>query len=117
MSNPMRYIKDLEAVGFQRDQAEAQVKMVFDVIERDLATKSDIALLKSDIAVFRSDLAVFTERVENRLHQFENRLHQSEERTERRFIETEFRLMTRLSLLAVSCTSIAIAALTWLIKI
>ena len=33
MSNPMKYIKDLEAVGFQREQAEAQVQMVLDAIE------------------------------------------------------------------------------------
>lgn len=33
MSNPMKYIKDLEAAGFQRNQAEAQVQMVLDAIE------------------------------------------------------------------------------------
>lgn len=31
MSNPMKYIKDLEAAGFMRNQAEAQVQMVLGV--------------------------------------------------------------------------------------
>jgi hypothetical protein len=29
----MKYIKDLEAVGLERNQAEAQVQMVLDAIE------------------------------------------------------------------------------------
>jgi hypothetical protein len=41
MSNPMKYIKDLEAAGFERNQAEAQVQMVLDAVEGDLVTKSD----------------------------------------------------------------------------
>ena len=49
MSNPMRYIKDLEAAGFQRNQAEAQVQMVLDAIEGDLVTKSDFAVFKEHI--------------------------------------------------------------------
>ncbi|MBX9769700.1 MAG: hypothetical protein K2X47_20650, partial [Bdellovibrionales bacterium] len=51
----MRYIKDLEAAGFQRNQAEAQVQMVLDAIEGDLVTKSDFS--------------VFQERIDNRLVQ------------------------------------------------
>lgn len=89
MSNAMKYIKALEAAGFERHQAEAQVQMVLDAVEGDLATKSD--------------LAVFQERIENRF--------------ERRFIETEFRIITRLGFLVVSTTTIAVAVLTWLIKI
>jgi hypothetical protein len=39
MSHPAKYIKDLEAAGFQRNQAEAQVQIVLDAIEGDLVTK------------------------------------------------------------------------------
>jgi hypothetical protein len=49
MSNPMKYIKDLEAAGFQRNQAEAQVQMVLDAIEGDLVTKSDFAIFREYI--------------------------------------------------------------------
>lgn len=75
MANPMKYIKELEAAGFNRDQAEAQVQMVLDALEGDLVTKADFA--------------VFQERSDNRLTQFEQRLNarfaQSEQRIEARF--------------------------------
>jgi len=103
MSNPMKYIKNLEAVGFQRDQAEAQVQMVLDAIEGDLVTKSDFA--------------VFQERIDNRFNQAELRFTQFERYYDQRLLETEYRLITRLGLLTISTTSIAVALLTWLIKI
>jgi hypothetical protein len=49
MSNPMKYIKDLEAAGFQRNQAEAQVQMVLDAIEGDLVTKSEFLSFRQHI--------------------------------------------------------------------
>ena len=103
MSNAMRYIKELEAVGFERNQAEAQVQMVLDAIEGDLVTKSD--------------LAAFQERVDHRFSQFENRLVQSQQFVQGQIKETEFRMTTRLGFLTVSTVSIAVAVLTWLIKI
>ena len=47
--------KNLEAAGFERIQAEAQVQMVLDALEGELATKADFTLLKNDFAVSRSD--------------------------------------------------------------
>jgi hypothetical protein len=91
----MKYIKDLEAAGFMRNQAEAQVQMVLDAIEGDLVTKADFVN--------------FQERIENKLVQHEQRI-------EKQFVESEFRLLTRLGFLIVSTTSLAVAVLTWLIK-
>lgn len=117
MSNPMKYIKDLEAVGFERTQAEAQVQMVLDAIEGDLVTKSDFA--------------VFQERHENKLAQhqqatssqltqleqsFENKLTQLQLNMVAQIKESEFRTATRLGFITVSSLTIAVAVLTWLIK-
>jgi len=55
MSNALRYIKDLEAAGFQRSQAEAQVQMVLDVIEGELVTKSDFLLLRNGLTSLGND--------------------------------------------------------------
>ncbi|MEK6553852.1 MAG: hypothetical protein AABZ31_01315 [Bdellovibrionota bacterium] len=99
----MRYIKDLEAAGFERNQAEAQVQMVLDAIEGDLVTKSDFA--------------VYQERIDNRFNQLENRITQSQQLTQVQFKEFELRIVTRLGVLMVSTTSIAVAMLTWLIKV
>ncbi len=102
MSNAMKYIRDLEAAGFPRDQAEAQVQMVLDALEGDLVTKSDFA--------------VFQERLSNRFSQIDARFVQVEKLIHSEIKDCEFRLMTRLGFLIVSTTSIAVATLTWLIK-
>lgn len=103
----MKYIKDLEAAGFERKQAEAQVQMVLDAIEDELVTKSDFN--------------IFQERFENRFIQienrFENRFIQFQQQMQSQIQESEFRLTTRLGFLVVSSASIAMAVLTWLIKI
>jgi hypothetical protein len=96
MSNPIKYIKNLEAAGFERVQAEAQVQMVLDAIEGDLVTKSDLSVLK--------------EQMDSRFLQVH-----SEIRTQVK--ESELRLLTRLGFMMISTVSIAVAALTWLIKI
>lgn len=103
MSNPMKYIRDLEAAGFERNQAEAQVQMVLDVLEGDLVTKSDFSL--------------FQERLDNRFSQIDSRFIQLEERIDNKIKESEFRTVTRLGVLVVGCMSITVALLTWLIKV
>ena len=129
MSNAMKYIKDLEAAGFQRHQAEAQVQMVLDALEGDLATKNDLNILQEKT---ESQLTQFQTQVDLRFNQFQtqmdlrfaqaqaqmdSRFVQSESHFERRLVETEFRLITRLGFLTVSTTSVAVAVLTWLIKL
>lgn len=102
MTNAMKYIRDLEAAGFQRNQAEAQVQMVLDALEGDLVTKSDFA--------------VFQERLENRFSQIDAKFIQTQQFVHSQVKESEFRLVTRLGFLIVSTVSIAVATLTWLIK-
>ncbi|MEK6555501.1 MAG: hypothetical protein AABZ31_09695 [Bdellovibrionota bacterium] len=103
MSNALKYIKDLEAAGFQRSQAEAQVQMVLDAIEGDLVTKHDFA--------------VFKEHVDNRFAQSEARMDNRFTQVYAQIKESEFRTITRLGILNVSTISIAVAILAWLIKV
>jgi hypothetical protein len=56
MFDTLKYSKILEAVGVARDQAEAHIKIISEIVEGDLATKQDI------------------ERLENKLVQLEYRL-------------------------------------------
>lgn len=107
MSNAMKYIKDLEAAGFERSQAEAQVQMVLDAIEGDLVTKTDFA--------------IFQERIENRFDsrfsEISHRIDKQFAETQKQFVEVESRLLTRLGFLIIGTVSIGVAVLTWLIKI
>lgn len=92
MGNPMKYIKDLEAAGFQRTQAEAQVQMVLDAIEGDLVTKSDFA--------------IFKEYIDGRFVDVGHKIN-----------ALELRLVVKLGLITVTTTTIAVTILTWLIKL
>lgn len=56
MFNTLRYSKILEAVGISREQAEAHIQIIAEIVEGELATKQDI------------------ERLENKLVQLEYRL-------------------------------------------
>ena len=65
MFNALKYIRTLEQVGFKREQAEAQVQLVMDSYEENVATKADLnsglaelrSELKTDIANLRSDMS------------------------------------------------------------
>lgn len=102
MSNAMKYIKALEAAGFERSQAEAQVQMVLDAIEGDLVTKSDFA--------------VFKEHVDNRFSQMQGHMDHRFSEVGFQIKESELRTVIRLGALNAATLSIAVAMLTWLIK-
>ena len=55
MFNALKYIRSLEQVGFKREQAEAQVQLVMDSYEENVATKVD---LNSSLAELRSELKI-----------------------------------------------------------
>ena len=42
MFNTLRYAKKLESVGVAREQTEAHVQIIAEIVEDDLATKQDI---------------------------------------------------------------------------
>ena len=92
MSNAMKYIRELEAAGFPRNQAEAQVQMILDAVEGDMNIKSELVKIN--------------ERMNERFAS-----------VDKQFVELEFRITTRLGLLVVSTTTIAVAVLAWLIKV
>ena len=49
MFDTLRYSKALEAVGVSRDQAEAHIKIIAEIVEGDLATKADVRELKDEM--------------------------------------------------------------------
>ena len=63
MRNTIRYVKQLEEVGYTREQAEAYVQVVSEMVQNDVATKQDINDLRSemttrqDVQDLRSDMA------------------------------------------------------------
>ncbi len=49
MFDTLKYSKILEAVGITRDQAEAHIKIIAEIVEGDLATKQDIRELENKL--------------------------------------------------------------------
>ncbi len=49
MFNTFKYAKQLEEVGVPREQAEAQVQIIAEIVEGDLATKQDIKEIKDEM--------------------------------------------------------------------
>ncbi len=46
MFNTLRYAKKLENVGLSREQAEAHIQIIAEIIEGDVATKQDLKELE-----------------------------------------------------------------------
>lgn len=63
MINTLKYAKKLEEVGVPRDQAEAHVQLMTEILEQEFATKSDIVRLENRF-----------DRVESELHKPEYKL-------------------------------------------
>lgn len=105
MFNALDYTKKLEEVGVPREQAEAHVQMVIQILEGDMATKADIQIaktdLKSDIIAVRNELQVEMQLLRTEL--------KSDIAAVRNDMQTlEYRLTIKLgAFLAISVASIA----------
>lgn len=49
MFDTLRYSKVLEAVGISREQAEAHIQIISEIVEAELATKQDIVRLENQL--------------------------------------------------------------------
>lgn len=71
MFNALKYIKTLEGVGFPREQAEAQVQLVIDSFQENVATKSDFAELRADL---KSEMADFKLQLKSEMADFKSEI-------------------------------------------
>ena len=135
MSNALKYIRSLEAAGFERAQAEAQVQMVLDAIEGDLATKADLkaelstiqaefasvhakfASVHAELDSVRGEFKTVRSEISAVRTELKSEIMLLKDRVESQFRETELRLVTKLGLITATTTSLAVAFLGWLIKV
>ncbi len=88
MNNALKYVKILEGAGITREQAEAHVQIISEILEGDLVTKQD--LLNS-----------------------ENVLKNSMDHLEHKMLQMEYRMTIKLG----SIITVAVAAMTAIAKI
>jgi hypothetical protein len=67
MFNAIKYTQELEKAGFSRDQAEASVKLLIEVMDQNLATKSDLKDLRSEIKELGSSIRSDMREIEYKL--------------------------------------------------
>jgi hypothetical protein len=71
MNKIIMYTRKLEDAGFNREQAEAQIGVIGDLMQNNFATKSDLQLLesnmKSEFASVRSEMKQLELRIINRM--------------------------------------------------
>lgn len=72
--NTLKYAKNLEAVGFSREQAEAAVTMVNEAMESNLATKSDIVNIHAQFGDVRREMADLKNELKLDMARLETRL-------------------------------------------
>jgi hypothetical protein len=74
MFNTLKYAKKLEEVGVSRPQAEAQVQIIAEILEDDMATKDDVKGLKGDIQNLKNDFENLRSELKNDMTILEHRL-------------------------------------------
>jgi hypothetical protein len=98
MNNALKYVKILEGTGINREQAEAHVQIISDILEGDLVTKQD--LLNSENSMKLS------------ISQLNNKIDSIAERLENKMLQMEYRMTIKLG----SIVTVAIAAMTAVFK-
>jgi len=77
MTNPLRYVKQLEGVGLSREQAETHVQIITDFVEGELTTKQDLTNIKNELKLEISGLKT---EMEQKFSDFNHRLIEMESR-------------------------------------
>ena len=99
MNNALKYVKILEGTGITREQAEAHVQMISEVLEGELATKQDLKNLET--------------KLDSSIERLEVKLDNWAERFEHKMLQSEYRTTIKLG----SIVTIVIAAATAVIKL
>lgn len=125
MFDTLKYSKILEAVGVSRDQAEAHIKIVAEIVEGELATKQDIQKFetstKQDIQRLenstKQDIQRFETSTKQNLQRFEATTKQDLKELENKLIQLEYRLIIKLGALVGAIVTLAIAVTAALAKL
>jgi hypothetical protein len=84
MNNALKYVKILEGTGITREQAEAHVQIISDILEGDLVTKQDLLnsenSLKASISILDTKFLRLDTKIDTAIENLENKILQSEYR-------------------------------------
>ena len=104
MSSNFKHTKRLEQVGFSREQAEAQVQIVTEIIEDDLATKQDLQIMQTtmrsemqQVAIqLRAEMQQLATQLRAEMQQLATQLHAEMQQLATLFESKLFQLQTKM---------------------
>ncbi len=102
MFNTLQYARRLEATGISRDQAEAHVQIMAEIVEDELATKADL----KDLGIqLRAEISTLRTELKSEIGELRNDMQKS-----------EYRIVIKLSAIVGAMMTLAIGATATLIK-
>ena len=108
--NALKYVEELRAAGFPDKQAEAQVRLLNDIVDSDLATKRDIKELDLKIESTKNELKRDIKELDLKIESTKNEL-------KRDIKELELKLKHDLTLRLGSLLVIGIGVIATLVKV
>lgn len=102
MFNTLKYSRILEATGVSREQAEAHIQIMAEIVEGELATKQDIREARQEIQTSADSMKQEVKVLESKM--------------DSKFEQMEYRLIIRLTAILVPVISLTIAVMTFLMK-
>lgn len=103
MFNALKYPRTLEGVDFPREQAEAQVQLVMDTFQENVATKAGMAELRSEL---KSDMAELKSELKSEMAEIRSDVAELKSELSKVIAELKTDLVFRLGGLIVICTGI-----------
>ncbi len=111
--NAFKYVEVLKDAGVPDKQAQAQVRILNEILESNLATKQDVEIIKRDIAEIKRDIEGLRQATKQDIEELRQDTKRDIERlrqdTKRDLKELEQRMIIKLGvLLTIAVTAIAI---------
>lgn len=72
--DPLKYVKELENVGFTREQAEVQAETFFSIVQEQLVTKHDLKELENEL---KHNAQMLDNELKQNMKELENKLTQN----------------------------------------
>ncbi len=105
--NALKYVEELGQAGFTDEQAKAQIRVLQDVVESDLATKRDIQEVKLDIQAVKRDIQEVKrdiQEVKLDIQKVKRDIRELELKLERSIRELELRIAERMTAMELTLT-------------
>lgn len=109
MNNALKYVKILEGTGITREQAEAHVQIISDILEGDLVTKQDLLNSENSLKAFLTRLET---KIDTSVDRLDKKTDTAVQQLENKMLQLEYRMTIKLG----SIVTVAIAAMTAVIK-